>query len=677
LPADEEDRLAALARYDIMDPAPDPRADVFTRLASDLLDTPISVISLVGRNRQWFKASIGLDLTETPRCLSFCAHAILAPTRVTVVGDATLDPRFGDNPMVTGAPWIRFYAGAPTLTPEGYPIGALSILDTRPRSMDTRNRRRLADLSVGAASVLELHRNAAQLRQAASRYRGANRAKSGFLAAMSHEIRTPMNAVLGLAASLLDGQLRPEQHQAVQAIHDAGDTLLQVLNDILDLSKLEAGRMTFEAAPFSPGQLTHGVVSLMGPQAVTKGLAMDAECDPAVPDGLVGDAGRIRQILLNLASNAVKFTAAGSVTVRCACLERTAARATIQWTVTDTGIGIPPRIIGKLFHEFVQADDSIARRFGGSGMGLAISRRLASLMGGRIMVESTPNQGSVFTVELTLKISRQPLDAARHRVDPAPAFNALLRSRGRRLRVLFAEDNPANQLVARRLLTGFDVQVDAVGDGLEAVAAARRFDYDIIFMDMRMPKMDGLKATRAIRGLGGRMARVPIVALTANAFADDVKACLDAGMNRFLSKPVGKDMLLSAAVAALSGSPGATTAAAGGDGHEDCDISALAELCDAIGTGALDEMLAVFESDTRERLRKMTVHLHDPDILRLEVHSLRGAADVAGAPRLARLADRLEHRLRARESVSAADISALAHAFDAYLTSRSASPWRD
>ena len=383
----------------------------------------------------------------------------------------------------------------------------------------------------------------------------ANRAKSGFLAMMSHEIRTPLNAVLGLAGSLLDASLTTPQREVVQAIRDSGDSLLRILNDILDYSKLDAGRMTFEAAPFSPATLTQNAISILGPRARVKGLAIVAESDPALPAGLLGDAGRIRQVLLNLVSNAVKFTDAGEVTIGARCVERGAASATIEWTVRDTGIGIAEEKLGTLFDAFVQADDSITRRFGGSGLGLAISKQIVDRMGGSIEVQSVQGQGSRFRFRLTLPLARETAAA----VDPlrsAEALRARLAALGRPMRVLLAEDNPTNQFVVTRLLKGFAIPVDIANDGAEAVRAADRTAYDMICMDMRMPEMDGLEATRAIRRRDGPSRLAPIVAMTANAFPEDIAACQAAGMTDFVAKPVSKERLVEAVLRALPEDPG-------------------------------------------------------------------------------------------------------------------------
>ncbi len=510
-----------------------------------------------------------------------------------------------------------------------------------------------------------------QLTEAIKIAEDASQAKSRFLANMSHEIRTPMNGVLGLAGTLLDTPLSREQRQSIEAIRDSGDTLLRLLNDILDFSRLDAGQMQMEAMAFSPAELTRNPVSLLAPRAIARNLTIDALCDDRLPAALLGDAGRLRQVLLNLMANAIKFTECGSVTLRAACPERDDRFATMVWSVSDTGIGIPADRIDGLFGEFVQADASINRRFGGSGPGLAISKKLIEQMGGMIAVRSQPGHGSTFQVTVRLPITDPLPEAVATPVDVGAAFDTRLSELGRPARILFAEDNLTNQIVAAKMLRSFDVKVDIVGNGLEAVRAASSVRYDVICMDMRMPEMDGLVATHAIREGGGHLATVPIIALTANAFPEDMSACFGAGMTAFVAKPVSKESLVGALLAALGQNNPADAAAVHATGPDQndrpLDLRGFARLTDDIGADGVAAVTAAFEAETRDRLSLIADRGLDPVTLTREVHSLKGAAGAVCAVLLSRRAAALEIRLKRGEAMENVDVAALTEAFAAWI----------
>jgi len=408
---------------------------------------------------------------------------------------------------------------------------AIKQINVGDRLLFTAN---IRDISNRRAAEFERERHATEMEQAKEAAEAANVAKSEFLAAMSHEIRTPLNGVLGVLTLLGDTPLSDEQHQLLNTAYGSGQNLLTLISDVLDLSKIEAGRMDQEFVDFSPRAVAEEATALIEAIVKRKGLAIAIEAPDNIPN-VRSDQAQIRQVLSNLVSNAAKFTDAGSVTIRVSLNDNM-----LRYEVEDTGVGIPKEHRSRLFEKFSQVDHSNRRRFGGTGLGLSICKELMRLLKGRIDFRSAPGGGSIFWFEVPVT---QAENAIAERAPSASSLSGLKID----ARILLAEDSYTNALVAGSFLRGAGARVDIASNGLEVVTAATNRHYDLIVMDVSMPEMDGIEATEVLRARVGWTASVPIIALTANASHEDKARCLKAGMDRFLTKPVERATLLSAA----------------------------------------------------------------------------------------------------------------------------------
>ena len=419
--------------------------------------------------------------------------------------------------------------------------GKQTVVSYNATTFYDRNRT-LQGVFAAARDVTERKRVEVELQLAKAAAESASRTKSDFLASMSHEIRTPMNAIMGIADLLAKTSLSAEQDRYVQIFRRSGDNLLNLINDILDLSKVEASQLDLERTGFSLSDHLEKVFEMVEPRAQEKGLSLTRVIAPGVSNELVGDPTRLRQVLMNLLGNAIKFTEAGSVTLEVGRHTHGPIPTALLFTVTDTGIGIPVQKLPMIFERFTQADSSTTRRFGGSGLGLTISKRLVELMGGRISVTSQEGKGSTFAFSAPFEVwsAIDRLEAAPIGVHPAAPLPPL--------RILMAEDSPDNCAIAMAYLQDTPYRIDVAVNGAIACQMFIVGDYDLVLMDRQMPVMDGLTATRTIRAWEASCGRTPtpIIALTASALKGDRETCLAAGCTAYLSKPIKQDVLLQA-----------------------------------------------------------------------------------------------------------------------------------
>jgi signal transduction histidine kinase/CheY-like chemotaxis protein len=533
----EAARLAAIATLDLDELKP--TFERIGRLARAFANLDLGDVVMVGAKRSWH-ASVGPDWTDGQVCedQSF-SEVVVDGDALLWVANALEDERFCDHPNVTGAEGVRFYAGAPIRLVDGGAIGVVCVAGGEPRAYDQNLADVLNDLAAIASNECSRHHAQRDLVKFAGEAEAANKAKSEFLANMSHEIRTPLNGVMGIAGALARTSLTPPQAEMVELIETSAQTLEALLTDILDLARIEAGRLEIRPEPFDLVTSVNACAALFEASAQAKDLKLTVEIEPYAHGSFEGDGPRVRQILTNLVGNAVKFTSQGEVRLQVAA-RRDETSTHLTFTVSDTGIGFDEETRRRLFGRFQQADGSITRQYGGTGLGLAISRSLAEAMGGELVAHATPGRGATFVLSLELPRRHGAVEMWGEHEAAVPDETEL-----DAMRVLLAEDHPTNRRVVELILCAAGVELIAVENGAEAVDEAARSHFDLILMDMQMPVMDGLTAIAAIRRREAKLGRrTPIYTLTANAMPEHADASARAGADGHVTKPITAERLL-------------------------------------------------------------------------------------------------------------------------------------
>ncbi|WP_448211730.1 ATP-binding protein [Colwellia sp. MEBiC06753] len=521
---DENQRLNALYGYDILDSVKEQDFDELTQLASEICETPIALISLIDPKRQWFKSCVGLDVQETSRELAFCAHAI-HEREIFEIPNALEDERFFDNPLVTGDPNIRFYAGAQLVTPEGYAIGTLCAIGDHPKTLNSYQKAALKTLAKAVITQLELRKKLKETQQA-SDY------KTEFLSNISHEIRTPLNAISGFSQILVDKAknlaIPPQATEYLSEIEFSAQRLLHIVNSVLELGKIEAGKMDVTYNWFASRHFFNHLKGMLSVKANEKSLNLQFLINPNVPEYLYFDEGKFGQILINIINNAVKFTPPNkTITVSI-----TAENKQLLITVIDQGIGIAKSEQAKLFDKYQQvAKHEYAE---GSGLGLSITKSLVELMAGAIALESELDQGTKVSITLPLTETTPPNNISQS------LDSSQLQSQLPRYHLLIVEDNAINRKVAQAVFGSLNQSISFAESGEAAVELCKSEQYDAIFMDIHLSGIDGITAARAIRALG---VPTPIFALTADIFLN-AETCRERfEFDDYLAKPLEKEKL--------------------------------------------------------------------------------------------------------------------------------------
>ncbi|PZR22242.1 MAG: hypothetical protein DI539_05955 [Flavobacterium psychrophilum] len=609
IPHNEKERLAALKRYNIIDTLPEQEFDDIARLVAYICDVPAAHVSFIDEKRQWFKATAGFDAVEVERDTTFCQYTLM-DSDMWVVPDATKEPKLVDNPNIYDGFKVRFYAGIPLTTHDGHNIGTICAIDHIARNINEEQKNALRILSRHVMSQLELRIKNVELDRQKEIAELAIYAKDSFLANMSHEIRTPLNAIIGFTDLIAKTKLDPTQKDYIQNVQTAGENLMLIINDILDLSKIESGQLIIESQPFSLRSALKHTYDLLKVK-VSDDIEFNLYLDADLPDMVMGDRGRLNQILTNLAGNAIKFTPDGDITVSVKKISENDTSYTLRFSVKDTGIGISEDKLETIFDRFTQAEESTTRRFGGTGLGLNIVKQLVELQHGVINVKSKLEKGSEFYFILTFNKVFTKQEVVQITAEP--------QKKPEKLSVLLFEDNILNQKLAKSVIDEFGFELDIANNGEEGIEVFVTKQYDLILMDLQMPVKDGYQTTEYIRC--ELKSDIPIIAMTAHSLVGEQQKCFDIGMNGYVPKPFKQAELLGEITRVMNKKPA--------QHFKGIDLSYLLEMsCD--DQNFVNEMIGLFVNKVPNEidLLEQAVENKDYDTVRKVAHNMKSSLPI-------------------------------------------------
>jgi signal transduction histidine kinase/DNA-binding NarL/FixJ family response regulator len=633
-----------LMDLNLLNAVPESDFDEIVEIASELAKTPISILTFLEGDKLWFKSKIGVSEDYTDKANTFFSHTIDCNDTL-IVEDASKDARFKNTPLVYTPANIRFYAGVPITAGNDEAVGSLCVIDRKPRTFSESQKSALIRLrnqierlillrkkindhehTISALTKEVEYRSKLELAFIEENKRSEvnARTKELFLANMSHEIRTPLNAIIGFAHQMGKTDLLPQQRMYMDTIHSAAKNLMSIINDILDMSKIDAGKISIEKIPFNFKEVIKDVLSLTSDKASEKGLRLNLSLDINISDHLLGDPQRFRQILINLINNAIKFTSKGVIKVKTLLLEERENMQVVSIAVSDTGMGMDESFLKRIFENFSQAESSTCRQFGGTGLGLSITKQLLELMGGEIAVESEKGKGSTFTIKV-------PFTKSENNTSHVTAKNGYDINVIHHRKILIIEDNVLNRMLIAAILNPFEVALKEVENGEEAINLLRTGElFDLILLDLQMPKLDGFQTLEYIRET--LHINTPVMAITANALKGEAEKCMEKGFDGYLAKPFEESDLLREISTLISGTKlKTTTDPAKHQENRSYDLSKLRSI--AKGNEAfVKNMIKLFCIEIPEALISIEDGLitDDVDKIKRTAHKIKPALETMG-----------------------------------------------